>query len=81
MATSSSPSFENQPGLNGLSKELLDQLPEDSEIWQSLKQAIATSSGFQRWRIERSIDGVLSGLALDSLVRKYLRETLETLAY
>jgi hypothetical protein len=81
MATSSSPSFENDSNLNGISKELIDHLPQDSEIWQNLKQAIAASSGFQRWRLERSVDGTSTGLALDNLVRSYLRETLETLAY
>jgi hypothetical protein len=81
MATSSSPSFENDANLNGISKELLDHLPKDSEIWQNLKQAISASSGFQRWRLERSVDSTHSGLALDHLVRSYLRETLETLAY
>lgn len=69
----------SQPG--GLSKDLLSYLPGDSEIWHNLKQAIASSSGFQRWRLERNTDGRLSGLNLDHLVRRYLRETLETLAY
>lgn len=62
-------------------QELLSQLPIDSEIWHSLKQAIAASSGFERWQLERNTDGRLSGLNLDNLVRYYLRETLETLAY
>ncbi len=65
----------------GLSKERLSYLPGDSDIWHSLKQAIAASSGFQRWQLERNTDGRLSGLNLDHLVRHYLRETLETLAY
>ncbi|WP_421659006.1 hypothetical protein [Leptothermofonsia sp. ETS-13] len=77
----SSPSFENISGLGGLSKDLLNHLPEDSDIWHSLKQAIAASSGFKRWQLERSSDGRASGLNLDTLVRSYLRETLETLAY
>ena len=64
-----------------LTKELLNQLPDDSEIWHNLKQAIVTSSGFERWQLERNTDGKLSGLNLDHLVRYYLRETLETLAY
>jgi hypothetical protein len=55
--------------------------PQDSETWVSLKHAISASSGFQRWQLERSVDGKLIGLNLDSLVRYYLRETLETLAY
>jgi len=78
---SSSPSFENGSNPGGTSKELLCNLPENSEIWQSLKQAISASSGFQRWRLERNVDNRFSGLNLDTLVRVYLRETLETLAY
>lgn len=64
-----------------LNQELLSRLPVDSEIWHNLKQAIAASSGFKRWQLERNADGRLSGLNLDHLVRYYLRETLETLAY
>jgi hypothetical protein len=77
----SASSFENISNLGGMSKELLNQLPEDSEIWRNLKQAIAASSGFKRWQLERSVDIRFKGLNLDSLVRSYLRETLETLAY
>ncbi|GAB4472763.1 MAG: hypothetical protein OHK0037_32840 [Elainellaceae cyanobacterium] len=72
-----------------------NSLPNDETIWESLKQAIASSSGFQRWQIERSGEsaaiaepaagdpgaGELSTLPLDQRVRRYLRETLETLAY
>ncbi|MFQ3618962.1 MAG: hypothetical protein SNJ57_09630 [Cyanobacteriota bacterium] len=72
-----------------------NSLPNDETIWESLKQAIASSSGFQRWQLERSgelsaaesaVDdplaaGELSTLPLDQRVRRYLRETLETLAY
>ena len=76
-----SSSFENTSPLSGVNKELLGNLPVDSEIWHSLKQAIAASSGFERWKLERNTDGRLSGLNLDHLVRYYLRETLETLAY
>lgn len=47
--------------------------------WDSLKRAIAASSGFQRWCVERSID--LQEVNLEQLVSRYLRETLETLAY
>jgi hypothetical protein len=55
-------------------------LTPDSEIWNSLKQAIAASSGFQRWEMQLSaIEG--SSLPLDTRVQRYLRETLETLAY
>jgi hypothetical protein len=59
----------------------LSNLPGDSEIWESLKQAIANSSGFRRWQLERNSNSQLHGLGLDVLVRRYLRETLETLAY
>ncbi|MEP1057875.1 MULTISPECIES: hypothetical protein [Cyanophyceae] len=75
------PSFGNASLPDKLTPELLDQLPGDSEIWHNLKQAIAASSGFERWQLERNTDGRLSGLNLDHLVRYYLRETLETLAY
>jgi hypothetical protein len=54
---------------------------EDSKVWDSLKQAIAASSGFQRWQSERAADSKLPESSLDYLVRRYLRETLETLAY
>ena len=58
------------------------QFPEDTQIWDSLKQAIAASSGFQRWQLERlTPDAQLQELSLDHQVRRYLRETLETLAY
>ncbi len=50
----------------------------DALIWQNLKQAIAASSGFQRWRRDRIAS---TESDVDSLVRRYLRETLETLAY
>jgi hypothetical protein len=59
----------------------LSNLPGDSEIWESLKQAIANSSGFRRWQVERDRDDQFKALGLDGLVRRYLRETLETLAY
>lgn len=72
-----------------------NSLPNDETIWESLKQAIASSSGFQRWQLERSSEpsaaesaesnplaaDELSTLPLDQRVRRYLRETLETLAY
>ncbi len=51
----------------------------DTEIWQSLKQAIASSSGFQRWLLESDLQ--LQSLSLDRQVQRYLRETLENLAY
>jgi hypothetical protein len=49
-------------------------------VWSHLKQAIAKSSGFQRWQIERQ-DIETESNSLDTQVSKYLRETLETLAY
>ncbi len=56
-------------------------LAHDTQIWDSLKRAIADSSGFKGWKIEREVDKHLSDLSLDTLVHNYLRETLETLAY
>ncbi|MBD2016729.1 hypothetical protein H6F96_22530 [Microcoleus sp. FACHB-53] len=57
------------------------QFPQDSQIWDSLKQAIATSSGFQRWQMEHRAGEQSQDYSLDNRVRRYLRETLETLAY
>jgi hypothetical protein len=57
------------------------QFSQDSEIWDNLKQAIACSSGFQRWRMEYPKEDQLQDYSLDSLVSRYLRETLHTLAY
>ncbi|KAM3095887.1 hypothetical protein ACKFKG_08675 [Phormidesmis sp. 146-35] len=51
------------------------------QVWDSLKRAIADSSGFKSWRIERDTDKQIQDLSLDTLVHNYLRETLETLAY
>jgi hypothetical protein len=48
-------------------------------IWQNLKHVSSGSSGFQRWQLERNPQ--LQGLRLEQQVQKYLRETLETLAY
>ena len=60
----------------------LEELPEDSEMWESLKQASAASSGFQRWQLEQDSDlSASEGVGLDKQVTSYLRETLETLAY
>jgi hypothetical protein len=55
-----------------------DRPQKDREIWLSLRQAISKSSGFQRWQKERKISVDDS---LDSQVRRYLEETLATLAY
>lgn len=57
------------------------QFSDDRKIWDSLKQAIANSSGFQRWMLEHADDESLRSLPLDLSVQRYLRDTLETLAY
>ena len=54
---------------------------DDQAIWLSLKQAIAQSSGFQRWQQEHSGELSLESANLDEQVRCYLKETLATLAY
>ncbi|MBD2576407.1 hypothetical protein [Oscillatoria sp. FACHB-1406] len=54
---------------------------EDRQIWENLKRAIASSSGFQRWQIEQQLKDSPAVSGSDSLIRLYLRETLETLAY
>jgi tryptophan 2,3-dioxygenase len=51
---------------------------QDREIWLSLREAISTSSGFQSWQKEREVNNKVD---LDMQVRRYLEETLETLAY
>ena len=51
---------------------------QEREIWQSLRKAIAKSSGFQSWQQERELNDRAD---LDVQVRRYLEETLETLAY
>lgn len=56
-------------------------IEQDREIWQSLKEAIAHSSGFQRWQQQNNLDRELNKNTLDEQVRGYLRSTLETLAY
>lgn len=60
---------------------LPSSLSTDESIWAGLKQAIALSSGFQRWQNEHKFDTDVCEIGLDSQVRRYLRETLETLAY
>lgn len=54
--------------------------PDDAAIWDNLKEAIAKSSGFESWKHERAADRSLD-MTEERLVRRYLRETLETLAY
>ena len=59
-----------------------DRQSEQPQIWDNLKQAITASSGFQRWQVEQlPLDSELHRLSLDYQVHRYLRETLETLAY
>ncbi|NEO83752.1 MAG: hypothetical protein F6J87_05745 [Spirulina sp. SIO3F2] len=55
----------------------------EQAVWQSLKQAIAESSGFQRWQQTLpDVERVQSTEAeVEEQVRRYLRETLATLAY
>ncbi len=55
------------------------QFSGDTEIWNSLKNAIAASSGFQRWLLERGLQ--YQTQSLEHQVQRYLRETLENLAY
>jgi len=56
-------------------------LGKDQEIWNSLKEAIAKSSGFEQWQQEKKSDEKLTTLNIDERVTEYLRSTLETLAY
>lgn len=56
------------------------QFSDNAQIWQSLKHAIASSSGFKTWKSEQSAIEI-EATPLDNLVRRYLRETLATLAY
>lgn len=53
---------------------------QDAALWQSLKSAIANSSGFQSWKAEQS-SSLESDTSVEEMIRLYLRETLETLAY
>jgi hypothetical protein len=77
-SASSAPAFDHS---TELSRTDLQNLTDDVQILDSLKQAIASSSGFQSWKLERGASTTLKGLSLETLVRRYLRETLETLAY
>ena len=54
---------------------------EDPEIWHSLKEAIARSSGFRRWQEQTNLGAESEEVSLEEQVRGYLRSTLETLAY
>ncbi|MGD1852301.1 MAG: hypothetical protein ACFCBU_17520 [Cyanophyceae cyanobacterium] len=66
-----------------LSSSIPAATADDAAIWQNLKEAIAASSGFQQWKQEHNNDdtNVDINASVDHLVRRYLRETLETLAY
>ncbi|MBE9166782.1 hypothetical protein IQ238_04270 [Pleurocapsales cyanobacterium LEGE 06147] len=55
-----------------------NQFERDQKIWSSLKKAIANSSGFRRWQREQNISLEQN---LDEQLRRYLQETLATLAY
>ncbi len=54
---------------------------DDASVWESLKQAIANSSGFKCWQEEQNPEINEISPSLDFQVRHYLRQTLETLAY
>ena len=53
----------------------------EQAAWTGLKKAIAGSSGFKSWQLERQDDDKLQEMTLETLVHTYLRETLATLAY
>ncbi|MEB3160471.1 MAG: hypothetical protein VKL20_03305 [Synechocystis sp.] len=60
--------------------------PAESSIWDSLKLAIADSSGFKCWQddhleVDSDDEARVAPQLLDVQVRHYLRQTLETLAY
>lgn len=59
-----------------------DRHSEQPQTWDHLKVAIAATSGFQRWQREYlSLDVQFQDQSLDHQVQRYLKETLETLAY
>ena len=53
---------------------------QDVDLWESLKNVIAASSGYQSWRAEK-LKSTTAPVSDEQLVRLYLRDTLETLAY
>lgn len=69
------------PVLDSLAPSGHYAIPGNEQIWSHLRQAISSSSGFQRWRLERQIEKQDTDLTLEQQVSYYLRETLETLAY
>jgi hypothetical protein len=58
-----------------------DSATDNQALWNSLKTAIAKSSGFQCWQQEQTESMEMPCLELDQQVSNYLKETLETLAY
>ncbi len=56
-------------------------LQDSQSIRDSLRKAIASSSGFKRWRTDKGLEVLVRPEGLDDQIRLYLRETLETLAY
>lgn len=58
-----------------------DPATDNQALWDSLKTAIAKSSGFQCWQQAQAESMEMPCLELDQQVRDYLKETLETLAY
>ncbi|MGD1910098.1 MAG: hypothetical protein ACFB2X_04320 [Rivularia sp. (in: cyanobacteria)] len=68
--------------MNSFTLKSNSDLKGDTNIWNNLKQAIAISSGFQRWQLERVQQNTqIEEMSLDEQVQRYLRETLENLAY
>jgi hypothetical protein len=57
------------------------KITNNSQMWENLKQAIADSSGFLRWQSEHPVRHRVLEMNLDDRVQRYLRESLETLAY
>ncbi|MGD1906980.1 MAG: hypothetical protein ACFB0C_13430 [Leptolyngbyaceae cyanobacterium] len=66
--------------MSSSSSTALQSYADDAQIWNNLKTAIANSSGFKRWNSDQHLTSVEDS-NVDALVRRYLRETLETLAY
>ncbi|MEB3340072.1 hypothetical protein [Okeania sp.] len=72
----------NATSWNNSSVQVIAKNEPELETWDSLKQAIALTSGFQRWQLERKVNSnEEQNIPLDKQVSLYLRETLETLAY
>ena len=56
-------------------------LHDRQSVRDSLRKAIASSSGFKRWQLDKGLTTPSQAEMLDAQVRAYLQETLETLAY